>query len=143
MADCKHEHGGFLEHWWICGQCYRKLPERPRRFKMVKLDPEVKFCGAEPDRILYRQEITWISEEKVSAELTALGQFLCWIAERFKSRGGVGVEDANSLALDCLREIGIEFGDPSMMWNVAAAHDLADEEMDYWGNDEQSGGANG
>ncbi|WP_158442337.1 hypothetical protein [Paracoccus aminophilus] len=28
-ATCKHQNGDFVNGYWLCGQCFRKLPERP------------------------------------------------------------------------------------------------------------------
>lgn len=138
MADtpCKHEHGAQVDQLatWVCGQCFAKLSERPRRYGMVPSVGE----GSAP-----RQQIVWLAAAKNSDGGLTLADFLRTMAKRFvhRCRGGMLLTDAFEMALGVLRDLGDEYADPAYDWSHSGARDMADEEMTYWDHD--SGAGNG
>lgn len=128
---CKHQHGDEVPYLgWVCGQCYRKLDERPKRLEMVSLVPSEWDTGGTPPP--KRQDVVWQAEIKVSDDKTTLSKFIKFCAKRFMRRGGLDIEAAYEAALEALRMMDEEFGDDSVDWSRSGAVDLADEEMQYW-----------
>ncbi|MCB5199052.1 hypothetical protein LGQ03_07350 [Loktanella sp. TSTF-M6] len=68
--------------------------------------------------------------------------FVAAMAARFikRSKGTIHSIDATTMAIECLRLAGEEFGTEAMSWDADAAAELADEEISYW--DESDAGAN-
>lgn len=134
-APCKHQHGAWVDDiaLWICGQCFVKLAERPRTYRMAQLGG---IPGSSPAP---RQEIVWQAEIRISADGTTLAAFLRTIAKHLvrKSRGGLTLAEAYDIAVGILDAMGEEFGDLSADWSHGSARDLAVEEMTCW---EQDGG---
>lgn len=131
---CKHEHGSQIDQLmgWLCGQCFKILPERPKRYGMITVfDAEFEDGPAPPAR----QEVVWQAGDRVSAEGTTLAVFLAAVADRFETRGGLDKEAAYLAALEAIKALEVEFANPSEDWSIESAHDTADEEMSYWDND--------
>ena len=137
MTDkCKHPHGDTVRGTWICGNCWAKLDEQPKRY-----GPDMSFgvLGAECGRIA-RQVIVWRAPVINTGGVT-LSRFLHAIAREMQSRStGLSLPDALDLALVCVRELGVPFGDPEMDWSEAAAKDIAHEEMGEWEQDDDEEG---
>lgn len=143
MADrttdtCKHIHGGTVPNLpgWVCGQCWRNIEERPKRYGMVSV---TSVKGS--DEPAYRQEIIWMAEERRAESGLTLGEFLVALAQRFAVRSHMERSSAMDLALSTMQslsEVGAigEFADPVSDWSREVANDIADEEMSYWDNDE-------
>lgn len=134
MAEqCKHPHGDTVRGTWICGHCWAKLDEQPKRY-----GPDMSISrirGGER-----RQIIIWRAPVTPSGGMT-LSRFLHAIAFEMQSRStGLSLPDALDLALVCVRELGIPFGDPEMDWSEAAAKDIAHEEMGEWEQDDDEEG---
>lgn len=132
--SCGHEHGDWLAPWWLCGQCFTKFSDIPKRYEIRKVPADGRYIG-EGGAPATRQEIVWQARKSASYDGATLVEFLGWIIERFKARGGVDTDTATELAIECLQNLGCAFGDGSVMWTRDAAYDLADGELDYWEHD--------
>lgn len=130
--ECPHKHGDQVPALmgWVCGQCWKILPERPTKYGM-----HPPGYGAES-----RQFIKWRAEIRKSADGTTLAIFLKAMARRITHRSGLVGEDAYQAALEAARLLEVEFGHPDYDWSRLGAIDIADEEMTYW--DEATGVAN-
>lgn len=129
---CKHPHGAVVPSLapWVCGRCYARLQERPRRYGMV---PRPCTTAGGP-----RQEIVWQAEVRTSAEGVTLSGFLRTMAKRFQARDQMPDATALRLAVEWLEAVGAEFGDPDYAWDHVAAREHADEAMAEW-EDARSG----
>ena len=130
---CQHPNGDTVRKTWICGHCWAKLEDRPKRY-----GPDLTFnAGCSGDA---RQVIIWRAPVISSCGMT-LSRFLHAIAREMQARStGLSLPDALDLALVCVRELGIPFGDPEMDWSEAAAKDIAHEEMGEWEQDDDEEG---
>lgn len=134
-AQCKHTHGDYIKPmaYWLCGVCFKPLSGRPHSYGMVGPVRGTGPIGA-------RQEIVWLAEIKKSAEGTTLSEFLRTVAKRYQRRcRDLPAEEAYNAAIEYLKCLGEEFGDPSMSWPHDAARELADEDMQDWDADESAG----
>lgn len=123
--SCSHAHGDFVNGYWLCGQCYAKLAERPSRY--VPADP---VSGGD----LYgRQTVVHAEVRKAAGGLT-LSEFVAAIVRRVAvlTKGAVSGTEAVDYAIDLLRAQGAEFGDPDYAWDTAGAHDLVAEDAEHW-----------
>ena len=132
---CKHAHGDAVTILspWVCGQCFAKLPERPKRYTAnlkIPSDWDGKTHNGPP------QEISWQAEIRKSEDGTTLGTFLRSVARRISHKSGMSREDAYEAALEALKMLEVEFGNPDYDWSRIGAIDLADEEMSYWDHEE-------
>ena len=132
---CKHLHGAQVTEigFWVCGQCYRKLEARPKQYGLAKFTGDVVRGGEK------RQDIIWQAEERLSLDGTTLADFLKAMARQYMKRCH-DLRNSKAAAYDCALEFmrcsDDEFGDRSMVWTPDAAADLADEDMDYWDQDD-------
>ena len=127
-TKCKHRHGDYIKPmaYWLCGQCFKPLSDRPQRYGFVGHVSPSESCGV-------RQEIVWQAEIKKSSEGTTLSEFLRTMAKRYQRRcRDLPVTDAYEAAIEYLRYIEDEFGDPALCWSHDAAREMADEDMQNW-----------
>lgn len=136
---CKHEHGDTVSPLmgWVCGQCFKVLDDRPKRYAMVGIKVPADWDGKIHSGM--RQEIVWQADVRKSAEGTTLSAFIAAVARRFERRGGLDPQDAYQQALDAIKLMEVEFGHPDYDWSRLSAIDVADEEMTYWDHDETAG----
>ena len=89
-----------------------------------------------------RQVIIWKAEVRKSSEGTTLAGFLAAMTRRLRWRArSLDKADAYTIAIDVLKSLDVEFGDPDWDWSRASARDIAEEEMSYW-DDEGAEGNN-
>ncbi|WP_305968582.1 MULTISPECIES: hypothetical protein [unclassified Mameliella] len=141
MANCNHWEGDTVSGNWLCAKCYAKLPDRPRKYGVERLELAKVYDGDNwwnPDGSRYptRQTVTLapISE----AQGNTLAQFIEAMALRLiaRTRGGFQKPDAMDYAIEILRTFGEPFGSDDMDWTSAGAWELVDEDMQYWDADE-------
>lgn len=133
MNKCKHMHGAQVNEiaLWVCGQCYAKMARRP-----VRYGPVTNTRGADGPP----QQITWMAEIRESEDGTTLNDFLRTMAKRYMFRcRDLSKQDAYDAAIDFMKSVGEEFGDPALDWSHAGAREMADEDMTYWDADEAAG----
>lgn len=140
MTDCKHPHGGMVNGAWLCGKCYRYLPDRPQTLRMVENPTSLGGDGGV--RVSkYRQVVDKCPESPATGGMT-LHEFVMSMASRFvaRTKGSLPFLEAVSLSVDVLAGIGEEFGNEDMDWGRDGAIELVYEEMCCW--DDDSGGRN-
>jgi len=137
--SCKHRHGDYVKPLggWVCGQCFKILPERPQRLGMVRLPDHICFDG--PVARGDRQDVVWQADIRKSKEGTTLAVFLAAMARRFIWWGWAkGQADGHKYALESLKMMGEEFGAPDYDWSRTSAIDIVDEEISYGGDGESA-----
>lgn len=128
---CQHKHGDTINGMWVCGQCYRKLDERPKEYRMVEFDG---FEGEDGGSSRLRQ-IVIPAPISTSEHGETLSQFVTWMALRLMARGGFTKYDAIDYAIGILQTCGDEFGDNDCNWSRSGAYEYVDEDMSYWDDD--------
>jgi len=131
---CEHLHGDFVSGYWLCGQCYAKLPARPHWLYMQT------GTGLEGEPITPRQKVR-VAEIVTAVGGLTLSAFIAAIARRLvvKSGGNFGMSDATDYAIDLLESLGEEFGSSGFDWTVEDAWAIVDDDMQDW---EQGGEGN-
>jgi hypothetical protein len=132
---CAHKHGGWVHDLslWVCGCCFKKLPERPKRWGMVRNSDTKLWRGP-------RQQVVWMAAVIRSAENTTISEYLRTMAIKFtRIDRTLPLATAYNIALESLEALGVEFGDPAFGWSHADARDMAVEEAGEW---EMAGGGN-
>lgn len=122
---CKHEHGAFILDTWVCGQCFRKLPDRPTSYR-----PE-EAAEVWPEGRPARQVAVRCPIRKTESGTTLL-MFVTWMAARLivRTADPVTHEDAVDLCLDMLTTLGEEFGNDAVDWDDReGAYEIVDEEL--------------
>lgn len=136
MTDCKHHRGAQIDRmaYWVCADCWNKLPERPKRYGP---NPDATIGTAAGSVPL--QMVVWQAAEAKPANGLPLSQFLACMVRRImaRTRPPMAEGDAYDAAIDMLRTFSDPFGHPDYEWTRAAAVDLVDEELAYW---EEAGG---
>lgn len=130
MKQCLHQRGADVSEmgYWVCADCWEKLSDRPRRYGGVR-------GGDGPAQV-----IIWEAEEAASDGVT-LAKFLRAMSRRYMRRArDLSKDDAYSAAIDFLKSMDDAYGDDAYDWSLAAARELADEDMSYW--DADNGGSN-
>ena len=127
--DCRHEHGDMVNGYWLCGQCYTKMAERPSRLVM---EPIINVSEGETSR-----QIAVHAEIRTAESGLTLSEFIRLMAMRLITRnaGAMHMSDAIDYAAEVLKMAGDEFGSPDLGWDTACAWDLVDEDMSYWDGD--------
>lgn len=125
---CPHARGDHIQEmaYWLCCDCWTKLPERPTRYGMSS---EGKVVGP-------RQAITWQAATASAAGGVTLNDFLRTMTRRFRRYDKTPTLSAfYDLAIAALESLGDPYGDISYDWTHAGARDLADEEVHMWDGD--------
>lgn len=142
---CRHDRGDYVLTYWLCAECFQKLQERPKRYKMVSSGA---LCYRNEDGpevtspLPKRQEISWQAIIAISKEGITFGRFIGMVAERFVRRGRLRKDEAIDMAIEALRglhNLGDKFGDKDFSWDREAANQIADDEMSYWDCDGAGG----
>ena len=125
--QCNHQHqGDTILAVWVCGNCWAKVGERPRRYVMVPCH-EAGGGGSG-----YRQELVWTAEVAKDGDLR-MNRFVRRMADRYMARcRDLTLHDAHDCALDYLRSLQLPFGHE----DLSDPEGLADEDMEYWDVDE-------
>lgn len=128
---CKHQHGDMVSGYWLCGQCFQKLPDRPVRYVMEPAVP-----AGDPGR---RRQMPVYAQIRTTESGMTLSQFVSAVARRLVAQtlGGLTMDDAIDYAVDLLKLDEVEFGSDDRDWSVAAACELVSEDMQYWDTAEQ------
>ena len=123
--SCPHAHGDFVNGYWLCGQCYGKLAERPARYA-----PAAPVSGGD----LYGAQTVTHAEIRTPEGGLTLEGFVAAVVRRvaFLTKGTMCGADAVDYAIDLLRAQGAEFGDPDYAWDTGGAHELVDEDAQHW-----------
>lgn len=121
MGQCQHKSGDFIEGIWLCGHCFKKLDERPRRYTMAPAVPDGDFT---------RQEVTYAPIMRGENGMS-LAAFVNKMALRLMVRGGLNKADAVSYAIDLLASWADDFKGGAFL-DEADAWDMVDEDMSYW-----------
>jgi hypothetical protein len=128
MKDCKHERGDYVNGYWLCAACYKKLDDRPRTYIMQKsLSEQVKG---------ERQEV-FVAPIAAIPKGLSLSRFVKAMAMRLisQTRGSFTMADALDYAVEILRNLEEPFGSADFQWTVSGAWELVSEDMQYWDND--------
>lgn len=142
---CEHfKHGGgYVCGFWICANCYQKLPERPRKLFMVRssLLESIGEMFKKGGEQAPRQDVKYAPEIEVDG--VTLSMFIDAMARRIvaQTRGGMGMDDARLYSLAVLESLGDPFGHKDLSWDEAGAIEIVDEDMQCW--DFDGGGENG
>lgn len=130
MKACKHWEGDFVNGFWLCAKCYKKLADRPRR--LIK-DMMVEDIG-------FRQGVIHAPIAKVDG--VTLSHFVEFMALRLiaLTRGSFVKGDAVSYAMDILGSFGEPFGHKDFSWDQEGAWEIIKEDLQYW--DYDGGGPN-
>jgi len=129
---CKHEHGDTLLGMWVCGQCYKKLHERPRTYRMERTtEPD----GS--DRRSLRQIVVHCPISTAECGVT-LRMFVTWMVARLVvlTRGEMPHDEALDYSIGILEMLGDEFGGDATVWDRESAYEIVAEDMRYWDADE-------
>lgn len=132
---CNHPNGDSVNGYWVCGQCFQKLPSRPVIYVMRPVTTSEDW-DVDGRRRRMRQEA--IHAPIAKCEGVTLSQFIDMMARRLvaRTRGGFHIDDARDYAVECLRSLDETFGSDDMAWDQGAAWDIVDEDMTYWDADE-------
>lgn len=126
MDQCQHKSGDFIEGIWVCGHCFKKLDERPRRYFTRYFIGE---GGMDADASV-RQEVSY-APIMSGADGTTLDAFVQKMARRLMVRGGLQKTDAINYAIDLLASWKDEFKGDCFL-DEADAWGMVDEDMSYW-----------
>lgn len=127
---CRHQHGDTILGMWVCGQCFKKLPERPVQHVMERSsDPG----GRPPRQIAIKCPIS------TAADGITLCQFVTWMASRLVARtaGQMPHAEAIDYGIGLLETLGDGFGSEAQVWDRGGAYEIVDEELQYWDADER------
>lgn len=135
MIECGHKSGDTVNGRWLCASCYKYLNERPRYYRMVRVDAGCHFMSDAP----HRQEVYYAPI--ALARSVTLAEFVKMIAIRLVSqtRGSFDMADAIDYAVEILRNLDEPFGADDIDWSVSGAWDLVSEDMSYWDDDGNDG----
>lgn len=136
---CKHEHGDIVDGYWLCGQCYKKLDERPREYKQVKVKLVTVEDGGDQIIPRYRQEVFPAPIRRADSGFT-LSEFIHVMARKLMAKASMSKIDALDYARDILEMMGEEFGCADMDWDTDAAWEIIKDDMKNW--DYDGGGGN-
>jgi homospermidine synthase len=141
MADCEHWEGDTINGYWLCAKCFAKLPERPRKYGVERLELPKVYDGDNwwnPDGSRYPTRQTIAPAPIAEAQGTTLSQFIEAMALRLiaRTRGGFQKPDAMDYAVEILRGFGEPFGSGDLDWTSAGAWELVDEDLQHWDADE-------
>lgn len=128
MDQCQHKSGDFIEGIWVCGHCFKKLDERPRRYFTRYFNLQVD--GGDSGEGSSRQEVVY-APIMSGADGTTLDAFVQKMARRLMVRGGLQKTDAINYAIDLLASLRYEFKGECFL-DEADAWDMVDEDMSYW-----------
>ena len=136
--NCKHKHGDNVSTYWLCGQCYSKLPDRPVKYVMRRATVgDGDFEG----KVMPERQIPIYAPIKVADGGHTLSAFVKAIASRLvvMTRGSMGMDDATDYAVSLLESIDEEFGVHDFDWSTSGAWEIVDEDMQHWDFDSPSG----
>ena len=124
---CEHHHGDFVSGYWLCGQCYAKLPARPHWLYMQM------GTGLEGEPVIPRQRVRVAEIVTAPGGLTLSG-FIAQIANRVtvKHRWSIQRLYATNYAIGLLKSLGEEFGSSGFDWTVQDAWAIVAEDMQDW-----------
>ena len=131
-APCPHSRGDHIKEMglWLCGDCFAKLDERPKRYGLV--DRAVHAGHAEHKGPI--QRIVWMADIAQSQSGETLNDFLRAMTRRImtRTRPRMDKSDAYEAAIEMLKSWPDPFGHPDYCWSAAAAREMVDEEMQHW-----------
>lgn len=134
---CIHKHGDFVAGIWICGQCWRKLEERPRKYVMAKALDYTDGDGESGND--FRQQVIPAPIIHADSGLT-LSEFINSLAIRLMAKAVfTSKHDAVQYALDIMQTYDEEFASKDSDWTAIGAWDLVQEDMQHWDHDEADG----
>lgn len=124
---CEHRHGDFVNTYWLCGECYTKMAERPFRVFMERTNAK---CETERQNVEHAEIL--MSEEKttLSTFITLMVEYLIQV-----THGDMSLAEAVDYAVDLLRCLGEPFGTGDMDWGPEGAHEIVDEDVQNWEQD--------
>ena len=128
---CNHEHGDNVSTYWLCGQCYSKLPDRPVKYVMRRATAgDGDFEG----KVLPKRQIPIYAPIKVADSGLKLAEFVKAIAARLvvQTRGSMDMQVATDYAVSLLESYDEEFGAPDFDWSTDGAWEIVNEDMQYW-----------
>ena len=138
--ECKHKHGDHVSTYWLCGQCYSKLHDRPVKYKMKRQQFDVYSASditrsSEPLR-----QVAIYSPIKVADSGLTLSGFVKKIAARLvvQTRGYMSMVDATDYAVSLLEFIDEEFAAPGFDWSTSGAWEIVGEDMQYWDTEDSA-----
>lgn len=139
---CQHKHGDTVSTYWLCGQCYAKLADRPVKYVMESAHFDSAFAGDDHTNKggSLRQMPIYAPVLKAASGLT-LSQFITAIARRLvaKTGGSMTMTDATDYAVDLLEMVSDEFGASDFDWSTEGAWELVSEDMQNWDGDAPEG----
>lgn len=137
---CEHPHGDMVNGNWLCGHCYVKLHEQPKKYKMVR---NLSTRNGDDDVLQhkYRQEVI-PTPTSTDANGVTLSEFVGIMARRLVALTGgqFTIPDAMDYAIDILRGFDEPFGNPELDWSRDGAWEMVREDLQYW--DDEGSGAN-
>lgn len=134
---CGHDkHGDFVNGYWVCGDCYKKLHDRPKKYKMVRIG----YGDPWDNNAQHRQEVI-PCPIATSEDGMTLSEFIKAMAMRLihQTKGGFQMVDALDYSIEILRCFDDPFGSKDMDWDVSGAFELISEDMQYWDCDGADG----
>lgn len=130
-GPCKHEHGDFVNGYWLCGQCYQKMAERP-----TFIYCESVIAGGDDGH--RRQMIRHSIIIRAESGLT-LSQLILAMSRRLVATCNFTMQDASDYAVDLLQNLGEEFGCSEIDWTLEGAWEIVREDQEYWDRDSDYG----
>lgn len=129
---CNHKHGEWIDTYWLCGQCYEKLEERPYKLTW-QYGSSSSHDGVGPN--MRQVKLSRPTSQEVTGY--SLKSFIWSMANHLiaATRGSFTQVDANNYAIEVLKGFDVEFGDSDFDWTFAGAKELIGEDMQYWDYD--------